>query len=85
MNIDLSAIDRRRFLRGTGLALALPLFESFPSLKAATQPKKRFAAFYLPDGVPMPLKEDPAFEDWSWFHIPTERMTKTMYCLLKGE
>ena len=33
------------------------------------------------------LKEDPlaAFEDWSWFHIPTERMTKIMYCLLKGE
>ena len=81
MNIDLSAIDRRRFLRGTGLALALPLFESLPSLKAATQPKKRFAAFYLPDGVPMPLKEDPAFEDWSWFpHGPGKdfRFTKCL-------
>lgn len=33
------------------------------------------------------LKENPlaAFDDWSWFHIPTERMTKIMYCLLKGE
>ena len=21
----------------------------------------------MPDGVPMPLKEDPAYKDWSWF------------------
>ena len=28
---------------------------------------RRFACIYQPDGVPMPLAEDPAFEDWSWF------------------
>ncbi len=82
MKTDLSTIDRRRFLRGTGFALALPLFESFPALNAvAAQSKKRFAAFYLPDGVPMPLKEDPAFEDWSWFpHGPGKnfRLTKCL-------
>ena len=25
------------------------------------------ACFYLPDGVPMPLAEDPAHKDWAWF------------------
>jgi len=69
-----SQLDRRRFLRGTGVALALPWFESFSSLaqageavgKASAAPK-RLACFYFPDGVPMPLAEDPAHKDWSWF------------------
>jgi len=69
MEMSLASIDRRKFLRGAGIALALPLFESFSGLGyAAKQPnKKRFASFYMPDGVPMPLKEDPAYQDWSWF------------------
>ncbi len=70
MKTQFAAIDRRRFLRGAaGFALALPCFESFAGLaKSANKPaKKRFASFYMPDGVPMPLKEDPAFQDWSWF------------------
>ena len=70
MNMNLSSLDRRKFLRGAGVALALPWFESFPGLaRAAHRPvkRKRLACFYLPDGVPMPLEEDPAFKDWSWF------------------
>ena len=70
MNMNLSSLDRRKFLRGTGVALALPWFESFTGLaRAAQRPvkRKRLACFYLPDGVPMPLEEDPAFKDWSWF------------------
>ena len=69
MKTSLSSIDRRRFLRGAGVALALPLFETFSSKasSASSPAKKRFATFYLPDGVPMPLKEDPAFQEWSWF------------------
>jgi hypothetical protein len=69
MALNLNALDRRRFLRGTGVALALPLFESFTSpiaRGAVTQPR-RLACFYFPDGVPMPLREDPAHKDWSWF------------------
>lgn len=71
MNSIFASLDRRRFLRGTGVALALPLFESF-----ATSPvradvdsanPKRLACFYFPDGVPMPLPEDPAYKDWAWF------------------
>ena len=70
MNMNLSSLDRRKFLRGAGVALALPWFESFTGLARAAQlpvKRKRLACFYLPDGVPMPLEEDPAFKDWSWF------------------
>ncbi|MDA7667464.1 DUF1552 domain-containing protein [Verrucomicrobia bacterium] len=70
MDINLSSLDRRRFLRGAGVALALPWFESFRGLaNTAKQPssRKRLACFYQPDGVPMPRIEDPAHQDWSWF------------------
>ena len=70
MNTNLSALDRRKFLRGTGVALALPWFESFSGVaRAAQKPvqRKRLACFYMPDGVPMPLVKDPGYEDWSWF------------------
>lgn len=67
--MKLLSVDRRRFLRGSGVALALPLFESFAGAAAADQSaaRKRLACFYMPDGVPMPLREDPAHQDWSWF------------------
>jgi len=52
------------------LASGTPLFGS--RLLGATRDQenanpKRFACIYFPDGVPMPLKEDPAYQDWSWF------------------
>lgn len=70
--MNLSQLDRRRFIRGTaGFALALPHFETFgaafASAPANKNEMKRLACFYIPDGVPMPKAEDPAFNDWSWF------------------
>jgi hypothetical protein len=70
MTTNLASLDRRRFLRGSGVALALPCFESFAKIAgAAEQPagRKRLACFYMPDGVPMPLADDPAHKDWAWF------------------
>ena len=70
MTMNLALLDRRRFLRGSGVALALPWFDSFAACAgAAPQPaqRKRLACFYMPDGVPMPLAEDPAHQDWAWF------------------
>ncbi|EMB16762.1 DUF1552 domain-containing protein [Rhodopirellula europaea] len=71
MTLNLNGLDRRRFLRGTGVALALPLLESVamagPRASEPPQDPKRLACFYFPDGVPMPLVEDPAYKDWSWF------------------
>jgi Protein of unknown function (DUF1552) len=71
MTMKLNTLDRRRFLRGTGIALALPLFESVahaavPGVVDDEAPK-RLACFYFSNGVPMPLREDPAYQDWSWF------------------
>ena len=68
------SMDRRRFLCGTGIALALPHFETFAetaSSSAATP--KRFLSVYHPDGVGLPLKDDPAWKDWSWFPRGGER------------
>ncbi len=69
--MNLNSLDRRRFLRGTGVALALPLFECVASakLRANDEPSsiKRLACIYFPDGVGMPLPEDPSYKDWSWF------------------
>ncbi|QEG39324.1 DUF1552 domain-containing protein [Roseimaritima ulvae] len=71
MAANLNQLDRRRFLRGSGAALALPLFHSSLPLTAASPDRqtnpKRLACIYFPDGVPMPLREDPAYQDWSWF------------------
>jgi len=69
--MNFNSLDRRRFLRGTGVALALPLFESAawssPVPGTDSDDPKRLSCIYFPDGVPMPLAEDPAYKDWSWF------------------
>ncbi len=71
MGLNFRSLDRRRFLRGSGVALALPLFGSLLPSSALGEDKpnnpKRLACFYFPDGVPMPLPEDPAYQDWAWF------------------
>ena len=85
MKTNLSQLDRRRFIRSAcGFALALPAFETFTgSARAAdaAEVKKRLACFYIPDGVPMPRKEDPAFQDWSWFPHGKGRDFKLTKCL----
>ncbi|MCB9878743.1 MAG: DUF1552 domain-containing protein [Planctomycetes bacterium] len=89
MHLDLASLDRRRFLRGSTLALALPWLETW-SRRAPRARPRRFACIYQPDGVPMPLREDPAFEDWSWFPHGDDagfRFTKCLDVLepLRGE
>ena len=82
--MNLSAIDRRKFLRGSGIALALPWLETFaPKVRAARRPnqRKRLACFYLPDGVPMPLEKDPSFKEWSWFPHGSGKNFKFTKCM----
>jgi hypothetical protein len=69
-----SLLNRRKFLHGAGVALALPWFETFAaeSSKRDKTPR-RFVSVYHPDGVGLPLKEDPAWKDWSWFPRGGER------------
>ncbi len=71
MRTKFSQLDRRRFLLGSGLALSLPMLETHGAQVDVKGDQldapKRLACFYMPDGVPMPLVEDPAHQDWSWF------------------
>ncbi|MFK7739970.1 MAG: DUF1552 domain-containing protein [Planctomycetota bacterium] len=86
MFFDIGSLDRRKFLRGSGAALALPWLTSLSHIRGVgTQTdqantageregssskrshRNRFACIYWPDGVPMPLAKDPAYQDWSWF------------------
>lgn len=71
MSWNMQSLDRRRFLRGSGVALALPLFGSLlKSVARGEEPAarpRRLGCLYFPDGVPMPLPDDPAYQDWAWF------------------
>ncbi|MGB0760114.1 MAG: DUF1552 domain-containing protein [Rubripirellula sp.] len=67
MATKLNTLDRRRFLRGAGIALSLPLLASTGVARERVENPRRLGCFYFPDGVPMPLAEDPAYQDWSWF------------------
>ncbi|MBT6848548.1 MAG: DUF1552 domain-containing protein, partial [Planctomycetaceae bacterium] len=60
-------LSRKTFLRGTGVALALPWLETFAQGNPVAETPNRFVSIYHPDGVGLPLKSDPAWEDWSWF------------------
>ena len=84
MQRAISELDRRRFVRGSGIALSLPLLSSAvraeESATAGTQ-VKRLACFYQPDGVPMPLSEDPAYQDWAWFPHGSGREFQLTKCL----
>ena len=84
MHTSLNQLDRRKFLRGAKIALALPLFESLTRrVQAAEEPvaPKRFASFYMSDGVPMPLPDDPAYQDWAWFPHGNGKEFKFTKCL----
>ena len=68
MNLLSSRLQRRTILRGAGISLALPWFETYAKEgSAADSTPRRFLSVYHPDGVGLPLKEDPAWKDWSWF------------------
>lgn len=63
-----ASFNRRSFLYGAGVALALPWLETFASERPGSEAlPKRFVSVYHPDGVGLPLKRDPAWKDWSWF------------------
>ncbi|MCA8970689.1 MAG: DUF1552 domain-containing protein [Planctomycetes bacterium] len=61
-------LDRRSFLRGSGVACALPFFEGMtPRLTKTTGAPKRIAFVYFPNGVSLPDEKDEAFAQWRWF------------------
>jgi hypothetical protein len=60
-------LDRRTFLRGAGLALALPWLEAMSPAEPAAARPKRFCALFFGNGVALPERTRPDYEDWHWF------------------
>lgn len=68
-------LDRRTWLRGAGVACALPYLESMglattaPSTSSVGQSAdpKRLCFVYFPNGASLPPESNPAHKEWSWF------------------
>jgi hypothetical protein len=59
-------LDRRTFLRGTGLAISLPWLEAMAIPADHAAKPKRFCAFFFGNGVSLTKPTDPT-SDWNWF------------------
>src|SRR4051812_47700947 len=75
-------LDRRTFLRGAGLSLALPWLDAMaPAAGPPVAPPRRFCAFFFGNGVNLPSKGQRGHEDWHWFP-PTDgagyRLTRSL-------
>ena len=60
-------LDRRTFLRGAGLSLALPWLEAMSHASSPVERPKRFCAFFFGNGVALPGRNQAHFQDWHWF------------------
>jgi len=62
-------LHRRTFLRGAGVACALPFLECMTPAAAAKSdaPPKRICFVYFPNGVGLPPEGNPHHRDWKWF------------------
>lgn len=61
-------LDRRAFLRGVGVAVALPVLDAMGAEVTDRMPR-RFCAIYTANGMSLPNAEH-GIDDWSWF--PTQ-------------
>ncbi len=59
-------LDRRTFLKGTGVAFALPWMESMGQATPAKKAPKRLASVYFPFGVSLP-NDKSEYSEWNWF------------------
>jgi hypothetical protein len=59
-------LDRRTFLLGSGISMALPYMEAMGNQTAAAELPARMCAMYFPFGVGLP-KEGSDLHKWRWF------------------
>lgn len=78
-------LDRRTFLRGSGVALALPWLEGMAWAKATeVLAPKRLACVYFANGVSLPPAKHQDHEKWHWFPLGEGkdfRFTQTLQSL----
>ena len=64
-------IDRRTFLKGTGVAVAVPYLNAMERAVGAQEPIQRICFVSFPNGASMPKEHDPEWGRWRWFpHDP---------------
>src|SRR5260221_12687900 len=88
MIITKKFLDRRMFLRGAGVAVALPLLDSmFPALKAgansAAQPAVRLGFIYHPTGA-IQARGTPATQGAGFEFTPTLKILEPLREHVKG-
>ncbi|MEM7015364.1 MAG: DUF1552 domain-containing protein, partial [Verrucomicrobiota bacterium] len=60
-------LNRRTFLRGAGISLALPMFECMTASAAAEKRPPRLSCVFFANGVSLPPEKDEAHNQWHWF------------------
>jgi hypothetical protein len=60
-------LNRRTLLRGAGVALALPWLEAMSHAAPTANKPRRFCGLFFGNGVGLPDKKHPSFQDWHWF------------------
>ena len=61
-------LKRRTFIKGLGVACALPYLEAMAKdVKSNPNMIKRCVFSYIPNGVSMPGSQNKSFKDWQWF------------------
>ena len=76
-------LDRRTFLRGTGVAAALPVLDAMAPL-LPSEPVRRMCFVYFPNGASMPKQHDGKWGKWRWLpHDPGRdyEFTDVLRCL----
>ena len=81
-------LDRRTFLRGSGVAVAVPFLEGMTRAASlapeAAKAKKRLCYVYFPNGAGLPKEDDPKWGQWRWFPMgegESYRMTNVLASL----
>ena len=70
MNRQSWQLDRRTWLRGAGVACALPYLEAMArSAEGAGAGPRWMCYVYFPNGASLPPTSNPAHEQWSWFPL----------------
>ena len=60
-------LNRRTFLRGTSVSLALPMFDCMVSASETPTRPPRLACVFFANGVSLPPEKHEAHEQWHWF------------------
>lgn len=77
------SLDRRTFLRGAGVSVALPFLDAMRISPPRERPR-RLCFVYFPNGASMPEENDTKWNKWRWFPVRAGadyQFTEVLSCL----